>query len=415
MIAFLVLSVSGSVADADAKYYVTRLGTLGGPSSYARSVNAVGQVVGCSYTSNGELHAFLFANGTMTDLGPLDASAGIATSINFTRQIAGYSAPKGSTEGVRSFLMHNGDVTHLGTLGGSDTYAKAISNTGMVAGYSSTTTGTFHAFLYSGGTMFDLGTLPGTVNSAASAVNNKGQVVGTSTGPDGRSRAFLFAHGTMSDLGSLLPGKDSAAVAVNDYGQVVGDAVNGSNQTRAFLFSDGNMTDLGVIPGALASSARSVNNYGQVVGYCQTYQGDRATIYREGVMMDLNELVDASSGWIFKQALAINDAGQIVGNGINPDGQLEAFLLTPAGNFELSAISVLPAPAPNPLPYSSSNPPNNSFLGFPPFFFDYAPASGSSFSTDPGSTETVPEPAAILLLGSGILCLVGHFSRRRMS
>ena len=43
----------------------------------------------------------------------------------------------------------------------------------------------------------------------------------------------------------------------------------------------------------------------------------------------MNSLIDPSSGWILADATAINDSGQIVGNGTNPAGQTHAFLLTP--------------------------------------------------------------------------------------
>jgi hypothetical protein len=46
-------------------------------------------------------------------------------------------------------------------------------------------------------------------------------------------------------------------------------------------------------------------------------------------MTDLNTLLPASSGWLIFAAFAINDAGQIVGNGVL-NGQERACLLTPA-------------------------------------------------------------------------------------
>ena len=46
-------------------------------------------------------------------------------------------------------------------------------------------------------------------------------------------------------------------------------------------------------------------------------------------MQDLNELVSPSSGWTLQEATAINENGQIVGQGTNASGQTHAFLLTP--------------------------------------------------------------------------------------
>ncbi len=50
---------------------MTDLGTLGGSDSYAYGINDSGQIVGGSYTSSGDYHAFLYANGAMADLGTL--------------------------------------------------------------------------------------------------------------------------------------------------------------------------------------------------------------------------------------------------------------------------------------------------------------------------------------------------------
>jgi probable HAF family extracellular repeat protein len=50
---------------------VHSLGTLGGPMSTALAVNGAGDVVGWAMTAANEFHAFLWHNGTMTDLNDL--------------------------------------------------------------------------------------------------------------------------------------------------------------------------------------------------------------------------------------------------------------------------------------------------------------------------------------------------------
>jgi probable HAF family extracellular repeat protein len=58
---------------------MTDLGTLGGTTSAANGLNAVGQVVGLSATTSGDQHAFLYSGGIMTDLGTLGANPALLT------------------------------------------------------------------------------------------------------------------------------------------------------------------------------------------------------------------------------------------------------------------------------------------------------------------------------------------------
>ena len=53
-----------------------------------------------------------------------------------------------------------------------------------------------------------------------------------------------------------------------------------------------------------------------------------AFVYSGGKMQDLNRLIPRGSGWTLGDARAINDKGQIVGDGQH-DGKQRAFLLTP--------------------------------------------------------------------------------------
>src|SRR5215510_14995213 len=72
-------------------------------------------------------------------------------------------------------------ITDLGTLGGATSTACGINDRGQVAGNSAIASGELHAFLWDGGTMTDLGTLPGRAFSGARFINNRGQVVGSSS------------------------------------------------------------------------------------------------------------------------------------------------------------------------------------------------------------------------------------------
>src|SRR5437773_6792898 len=90
--------------------------------------------------------------------------------------------------------------------------------------------------------IIDLGTLGGPV-SIAYGINDVGQIVGTSAMANGTSHAFLWSNGTMTDLGSLGSTGPSDGRGINNHGQVVGGTVAAnSSQYHAFLWDNGNMS-----------------------------------------------------------------------------------------------------------------------------------------------------------------------------
>jgi len=318
------------------------LGTLGGTSSSAEGNNASGQVVGFSETSTGDDYAFLYSNGTMTDLGTLGGSDSYsdAYGINASGQVVGEWAT--STGDDYAFLYSNGTMTDLGTLAGYNwvfSVATGINASGQVVGYFlPSTLAYYHPFLYSNGTMTDLGTLGGP-DSSAMGINASGQVVGDSETSTGDDHAFLYSNGTMTDLGTL-GGSDSYsdAYGINDAGQVVGYSETSNEWNHAFLYSNGTMTDLGTLPGGTTSYAQAINDAGQIVGESDTSNGgEDAFLYSNGTMIDLNSLLPANSGWTLENATAINNQGEIVGSGAH-NGNTRAFLL----NINSADIAVKP-------------------------------------------------------------------------
>ena len=87
--------------------------------------------------------------------------------------------------------------------------------------------------------------------------------------------------------------------------------------------------------GGDAASAASTTK--KTHGYSQTSSGAQdAFLYSNGSMLDLNSLIASSSGFTLEDASAINNQGDIVGYGINAEGQQDAFLLTPEATPEPS-------------------------------------------------------------------------------
>lgn len=89
------------------------------------------------------------------------------------------------------------------------------------------------------------------------------------------------------------------------------------------------MTDLGTLKGG-SSYANDINDAGQIVGSSQVSKAldFHAVVWDGGKLYDLNTLIHARSGWTLRDAVAINNCGQIAGSGVH-SGRRRAFLLTP--------------------------------------------------------------------------------------
>ena len=222
---------------------------LGMPSydedAIATGINERGQIIGTSGGPFSAPHATFWENGTITDLGivatwfdPTASSVGRldfshAYGINERGQIVGVST---TSTGVHAVLWENGSITDLGTLPGHN-YSEAlgINERGQIMGLSGVwadgcNAGECSAVLWENGTIRDLG-IPMSSWGLASGINNRGQVVFASfqsyLGGEGFNRAVIWDNGTITDLGALAaPGSGlSGAFGNNDRGQVVGFSV----------------------------------------------------------------------------------------------------------------------------------------------------------------------------------------------
>lgn len=228
----------------------------------------------------------------------------------------------GETDGV-AYLWSGDTVVPLA-------YGTAwdVSNSGFVVGEGYTASGTLHGFRWQAGELTDLGTLGGDW-SVAYGVNEAGTVVGWAEQADGQVRAFR-SNGTALTALETLGGGWSMAYAVNDADEVTGYAANAEGEDHAFLAdADGKLTDLGSLGGH--SIGYAIDNRGRVVGESSDTTGNvRAFLWQKGQMVDLNALIPAESGWTLLRAIAINDRGQIIGEG-RFAGEERPFLLTPVG------------------------------------------------------------------------------------
>jgi probable HAF family extracellular repeat protein len=160
--------------------------------AYATAINDSGVVVGAASGPSLYWQAF----------GPLPphsddfwTNTSAAYGISNINQVVGAF---GATSLSHAFLYANGVVTDLGTLGGSKSEALGVNDSGVAVGdsqFAANNTNT-HAFVYMTGTMYDLNNLipanSGWVLTNATGINDVGEIVGYGTNPSGQADSFLL-------------------------------------------------------------------------------------------------------------------------------------------------------------------------------------------------------------------------------
>ena len=364
---------------------LTDLGTVPlGNSSSAGWVTDAGEILGGSdtgaidpLTGVPENIAFVWKDGAITSLGTLGGGFSFGNAMNNRGKVVGLALNAipddfsflGLGTETRAFLWDQGVMRDLGTLGGPDGWAASINEFGQVAGWAYTNstpnpvTGvpTQHPFLWTNGTMQDLGTLGGTYGvvgglpgpGSGGALNNRGQVIGTmNLAGDLTHHPFLWDRGVLTDLGTL-GGTNGEAYWINDSGEIVGRVdVAGSTSHHAVLWKNGKATDLGVAAGWPCSTAIDINQRGQVIidtGICGVGGGPGLLWEYGGPSVDLNALIDPASNISVGDVNYINDRGEIAVIGILPNGDQHAILLIPDGDCDdlearIGALQNKPAP-----------------------------------------------------------------------
>lgn len=325
-------------------YRIVDLGTLPGTtSSVATSINDGGQVVGISYNEGDGVYApvlraygdpgrflqkgdgarsFLSDGSSMSQITP---TGGLAMAINDEGQVVGgpYTSVNGSGQYVGSPLS-----------GIRPYWDQQAEEPPVIGGGRPVPT-----VSVSGGGSTDLPIVPYAVNDSGLIVGTKQYPPSPSVGfslPD-REKAFTGMYPVILRDGEVVPiyqtpgtypYMDARAVDVNNRGDVlivthqqgIGFTIINAN-TGAWLGG----SPYG--PGQMLS-ATAINDAGQVVG--------NGFLYEDSTMKKLADLLTSPGGWSDLNATDINDAGWIVGQG-TIDGEQRAFLMTP--------IAPVPEPA----------------------------------------------------------------------
>lgn len=334
----LVLSTTATYAAP--MYTITDLGHLDIPGGFGsgNDINENGQITG-TFLNGPTTRAYIYDEEGMQAIpiipGTFDLTSGAGGSgaglaINNSGHVTGFS-------GREVFIFDGDTVSNIGPLTGQFAGAgRDINNHGTVVGYSSPQIFSYKAFVYDGINFNWLGTLGGQ-SSEAHSINDSGQITGWAHTSAGMEHAFLYTNGAIQDLGTANVSEsdsESRGYDINASGQVTGKSYSPSSRVQqAFLYDGNQMQALGTLGGA-SSVGYGINDSGQVVGQSVTAQGQsRAFLYEDGVMHDLNSLIDPSDPLahraVITAAYSINNQGQITGEMKNLGPASSAFLLTP--------------------------------------------------------------------------------------
>lgn len=317
-------------SSAFAEVAVTSLGTLGGSFSTGTGLSESGLATGYSRLTDAvNSHAFRYSGGPLQDLGTGTGTFSIGEGINDSGLVVGYSS---SGTQNRAVVSSGNSLVAIGPAVTSQAFD--VNNAGVVVGY-------FNMlpvpFIYSQtGGFVSLGLPAGSTTASARAISNSGLITGNAS-----NGAFVYQGtpgngGAYTPIGTLPGDLFAVGEGINDSGQVAGYSYSGLDDERAFLYSPGSgMVDLGTLGGG--SLALDIDSAGNVVGYSAGADAgpldDRAWLsLKGGELIDLDAWLDATdpalgAQWTLISAVAINDAGQILGNGFFNGGNSVPFIL----------------------------------------------------------------------------------------
>ncbi|MFG0251562.1 MAG: hypothetical protein ACF8NJ_01660 [Phycisphaerales bacterium JB038] len=304
------------------EYEVTDLGATG-TFNYAWSLNQHGDVAGISYDEhylNGE--GFVYVQGHLRYVG---APGGGGTSSVVAINNLGHAAGTlNGSQGSEAFIWI-GHRVRLGTLGGNRSYGHCINDLGQAVGLAALPDNSLSGFIWEDGEMRPLPIWP-------AWINNNDQIVGG---------AMLLENGELYQLPG--PGHAAEGWYIHDNGDIAGavriTSPGGYPVARAAVWRDrelvlllGTLADERPFEGEGMSIIKGINADGVIVGMSTnaTYSAYVPFLYRDGAMVQLDDLMPEP--WVALDVFAgsINDAGQIAVTAKIPGvNGIRALLLTP--------------------------------------------------------------------------------------
>ena len=246
---------------------------------------------------------------TVTDLGSLGSFHSLAASINESGLVVGSANTPASGYELAVVFAGEGTVFPLTGEAVSGAFASGVNDHGVIVGM--TDSFGLHGFVFDGGLLIDLGTPMGGWVSEACGVNNAGIVVGSASDLHGFTKAVRWDKVDGVYVPSALPALGpmaSAARAVNTSGVIVGMCDQPPLVGVPCIWDNAGVRSLGVETSSYGE-ALAINDAGRVVGYSFTQRGTMAFVWdQQSGTTDLGNL-----GGFHASAQAINNSGEVVG------------------------------------------------------------------------------------------------------
>ncbi len=324
-------------------------GIRSGDEVHLTAINENGLICGYSVDSaTNEVGAFRYdaVAGPLlaTNLLPLpNYDHATAMDVSASGMVVGYSTDNSGNSMACYWNPGSVTATSIGTLGGGWSWATGVAyspgNGDIICGTSQTgdQPAQAAAFTYSVQANFlrrlpDEGSFPNE-GCWANAINADGLVAGESQ-YNGliEHRAARWDQFGLHHSFFWSGGANTSARDLNQSGSMVGWGDNASGERRPLIWAPGGQ-ELPLPAGFTEGQATAINSVGQAVGFADggSFPGqDRALLWENGVVKELNSLTKMVAGSGLEMATDLNDEGWILGSGYRNQGQRFVFLLKPS-------------------------------------------------------------------------------------
>ena len=238
-------------------------------------------------------------------------------------------------------LWDHGQPVNLGTLQpNSNAAALDVNIWGVIVGSSySFDTNLDLPVVWSKGSVQQLPLLPGETQGSAEEINVLGVIVGAQWSDTNQVPCLWYSNGsgyTAVNLGSI-GGNFGQAFGINNVNQAVGYSFYPGDIHSPGFFWDyrHGLQALPLLPPDTDATILNINDFGQIVGLSQVFDDNgnfvsqRAAIWGNGTVIDLQTLVPPGTPPLNYQVGNINDLGEITVDATNPDGTSLGLLLVP--------------------------------------------------------------------------------------